>query len=117
MALTKADLPMILRNHYKECDLSVPDISRRSVAFSTWDRHNAYQSIEDLREDIVEMYQIQCFTPTARYLNPSANAGAGNASETWKRKDRKSTDLTFDLDFDHVEGHDNLENMLTKLRS
>ena len=109
MALTKADLPTILRNHYKECDLSVPDISRRSVAFSTWDRHNAYQSIEDLREDIVENVPNTMFYSTARYLNPSANAGVGNASETWKRKDRKSTDLTFDLDFDHVEGHDNLE--------
>jgi len=108
LVLSVADLTGILRNHYENCDLVVEKLPRRSVAFSTWDRHNAYESIEALRKDLTESIPDSVFYSTARYLNPSANAGAGKASETWKQKDRKSTDLTFDLDFDHVEGHNDM---------
>ena len=108
MVLSVADLTGILRKHYENCDLVVEKLPRRSVAFSTWDRHNAYESIEALRKDLAESVPDSVFYSTARYLNPSANAGAGKASETWKQKDRKSTDLTFDLDFDHVEGHSDM---------
>ena len=108
MVLRVADLSGILRKHYEECDLVVEKLPRRSVAFNTWDRHNSYNTIEKLREDLVENAPDSVFYSTARYLEPSANAGAGKASETWKQKDRKSTDLTFDLDFDHVEGHSDM---------
>lgn len=108
MVLSVADLTGILRKHYENCDLVVEKLPRRSVAFSTWDRHNAYESIEALRKDLAESVPDSVFYSTARYLNPSANAGAGKASETWKQKDRKSTDLTFDLDFDHVKGHSDM---------
>ena len=84
MALTKADPPMILRNHYKECDLSVPENFTRSVAFSTWDRHNAYQSIEDLREDIVENVPNTMFYPlqdTPTHLQMQAVTQAKHGKE------------------------------------
>lgn len=108
MVLKAADLTGILRKHYENCDLVVEKLPRRSVAFNTWDRHNAYNSIEELREELVDKVPDSVFYSTARYLEPSANAGAGKASETWAKKDRKSTDLTFDLDFDHVEGHSDM---------
>ena len=105
MVLKVTDLTGILRNHYKNCDLVVEKLPRRSVAFNTWDRHNAYPTIEKLREELIDKAPDSVYYSTARYLEPSANAGPGKASETWAKKDRKSTDLTFDLDFDHVEGH------------
>ena len=108
MILTSENLPEILRSHYHTCELDIPNLTRRAIAFNTWDRNNAFSSIEELRKELINKNPASAYYSTARYLDPSAYAGAGNSAQTWADKDRKATDLTFDLDFDHIEGHDDL---------
>jgi len=108
MSLTKDSLEGILRKHYEGCSLDIPNLPRRAIAWNAYNRHNGYNTVSELRKALIEECPENAFYSTARYLDPHATAGPGRASETWKKKDRKATDLTFDLDFDHISGHEEI---------
>jgi DNA primase small subunit len=108
MPLTPENLPGILREHYRSCDLDIPNLPRREIAWEPWDRHHGFESMTDLRAAMIDATPTSAYYSTAKWLNPKGNAGTGNPNESWKRKSWTGTDLTFDLDYDHMAGVEDL---------
>ncbi len=108
MILSKSDLPRLLKEHYANVEFHVDEIQRREIGSSTYDRHHSFNTIEDLRAFLIEKGAEAPMCSTALWVTPDAYAGKGNASVTWAKKNWQGADLSFDLDCDHIEGHETM---------
>lgn len=108
MILSKSDLPRLLKEHYASADFAVDNIQRREIGATPFDRHHAFNNMDDLRAFLIEKGAEAPMCSTALWVSPDAYAGKGNASTTWNKKNWQGADLSFDLDCDHIEGHESM---------
>jgi DNA primase catalytic subunit len=84
--LKKEDLLTLFREYYSSADLAVNSITRREIAFQTWDsrmvRHQSHDSIESLRVLAQKRAPKALYASLSQYLDPS--------HRTPKEVDRKS---------------------------
>ena len=106
--LSKSDLPRLLKEYYSTAEFGVEEIQRREIGASTFDRHHAFNSMDDLRAFLIEKGAEAPMCSTALWVTPNAYAGKGNASTTWSKKNWLGADLSFDLDCDHIDGYESL---------
>ena len=108
MMLSKSDLPRLLKEYYSTAEFGVEEIQRREIGATTFDRHYAFDNMDDLRAFFIEKGAEAPMCSTALWVTPNAYAGKGNASTTWSKKNWLGADLSFDLDCDHIDGYESM---------